>query len=241
MVAHAEARTLSPASHPLILVKLLLGVLGLMALLLALTPILDRFRRRTLRRVLRDVTEVLGAHGVTYWSDFGTLLGLVRDGDIILGDKDVDLCVLDGERPRVMGAAADFASRGYALTGEGGAKRKLMRVFDRRTPFYADIYPYVPEGDTLRSVLDPRDDVPKDLVKDTTLLAFQGAQVSVPRDPGPLLAYRYGPTYKVPRRNDKGRAGGSGLWHSLLQDLEASALFLWFYLRRALGAAPARA
>jgi len=223
-----------------ILLKLLLGVLGLLALLLAITPLLDRFRRKTLRRVLRDVAELLGTHGVTYWSDFGTLLGLVRDGDIILGDKDVDLCVLDRERPLVMGAAADFAARGYVLTGEGGARRKLMRVFDRRTPFYADIYPYVPEGDTLRSVLDPRDDVPADLVKEKTLFAFHGVEVSIPRDSGPLLTYRYGPAYAVPRRNDKGRAGGSGPWHSLLQDLEASALFLWFYLRRALGAAPSR-
>jgi hypothetical protein len=224
-----------------ILLKLLLGVLGLLALLLAITPLLDRFRRRALRRVLRDVAEVLGSHGVTYWADFGTLLGLVREGDLILGDKDVDLCVLDRERPLVMGAAEDFAARGYALTGEGGAKRKLMRVFDRRTPFYADIYPYVPEGDTLRSVLDPRDDVPKDLVKDKVLMVFQGSRVLIPRDTGPLLAYRYGPTYAIPRRNDKGRAGGSGLVHSLLQDLEASALFLWFYLRRALGVGPSRA
>jgi hypothetical protein len=224
-----------------ILLKLLLGVLGLVGLFLAVTPLLDRLRRRALRRVLHDVAEILGAHGVPYWADFGTLLGLARDGDIILGDKDVDLCVLDRDRPLVMGAAADFAARGYVLTGEGGAARKLMRVFDARTPFYADIYPYAPEGDTLRSVLDPRDDVPVALVKDTTRLAFLGAQVSIPRDTGKLLAFRYGPTYFIPRRNDKGRAGGSGLWHSLLQDLEASALFLWFYLRRALGVTPSRA
>jgi hypothetical protein len=206
-----------------------------------MTPFLDRFRRRALRRVLRDVAEVLHTHGVTYWSDFGTLLGLARDGDIILGDKDVDLCVLDSDRPLVMGAAADFATRGYFLTGEGGAKRKLMRVFDLKTPFYADIYPYRPEGDTLKSVLDPRDDVPADLVKDKGVFAFHGAEVSVPRDTAPLLAYRYGPAYRTPRRNDKGRAGGSGVWHSVLQDLEASALFLWFYLRRAVGIAPSRA
>jgi len=224
----------------LILPKLLLAILGLLALLLALTPLLDRFRRRALRRVLRDVAEVLRAREVTYWSDFGTLLGLVRDGDIILGDKDVDLCVLDRDRCLVMAAAADFATRGYFLTGEGGARRNLMRVFDLKTPFYADIYPYLPEGATLKSVLDPRDDVPAELVKEKTLFAFQGAEVSIPKDAEPLLAYRYGPTFKVPRRNDKGRAGGSGFWHSILQDLEASALFVWFYLRRAVGVAPSR-
>ena len=238
MVAYFRARQ---GRADLILLKLLLAILALLTLLLAMTPLLDRFRRRALRRVLRDAAEVLRAHGVAYWSDFGTLLGLVREGDIILGDKDVDLCVLDRDRALVMGAASDFATRGYFLTGEGGAKRKLMRVFDLKTPFYADIYPYVPEGATLRSILDSRDDVPAELVKDKTLLPFHGTEVSIPKDAAPLLAYRYGPAYRTPRRNDKGRAGGSGIWHSILQDLEASALFLWFYLRRAVGVAPSRA
>lgn len=213
----------------------LASILAILAILLGITPWLDRFRRAALRRILKDVTEVLNRHGVDYWADFGTLLGLVRDGDVILGDKDVDLCVLDVERPRVMAAQADFVARGYRLTGEGGAARKLMRVFDRRTPFYADIYPYSHHGDTLSSVLDPRDDAPASLVMNRTTADFQGEAVSIPREAERLLEYRYGPTFKTPRRNDKGRAGGAGLWHSVTQDLEASALFVWFQVRRALG------
>lgn len=208
----------------------------ILAVLLGLTPWLDRFRREALRRILKDVAFVLNRHGIDYWADFGTLLGLSRDGDVILGDKDVDLCVLDVERPRVMAAQADFAARGYRLTGEGGAARKLMRVFDQKTPFYADIYPYAHDGDILRSVLDPRDDAPAPLVMTRTTVEFQGVPVSIPHEAERLLEYRYGPTFKTPRRNDKGRAGGAGLWHSLTQDLEASALFVWFQVRRALGA-----
>lgn len=227
------------ASSHLIFVNLLVAGLVILVSLLGITPWLDRFRRHALRRILKDVTEVMSAHGVSYWADFGTLLGLVRDGDIILGDKDVDLCVLDVERPRVMAAQADFAARGYRLTGEGGAARKLMRVFDGRTPFYADIYPYTHDGDTLRSVLDPRDDAPAALVMDKTTVDFQGAPVSLPREAERLLEYRYGPTFRTPRRNDKGRAGGAGLWHSVSQDIEASALFVWFQVRRAVGGKPA--
>lgn len=212
---------------------LMAAVLGILAFLLGLTPWLDRFRREALRRILRDVAEVLNRHGIDYWADFGTLLGLVREGDVILGDKDVDLCVLDVERPRVMAAMADFAERGYRLTGEGGAARKIMRVFDRRTPFYVDLYPFVREGGVVRSPIDPREDAPASLVMDRATAEFLGVAVSIPRDPERLLEYRYGPSFKTPRRNDKGRSGGSGWWHSLAQDLEASALFLWFQLRRA--------
>ena len=208
------------------------------ATLLAITPWLDRFRREALRRILKDVTEVMNRHGINYWADFGTLLGLARDGDVILGDKDVDLCVLDVERPRVMAAQADFAARGYLLTDEGGAARRIMRVFDRRTPFYVDIYPFVHEGDTFKSPLDPREDAPAALVMDRTTTEFQGVAVSIPKEAERLLEFRYGPTFKTPRRNDKGRSDGTGLWHSLTQDLEASALFVWFLMRRAFGARP---
>jgi hypothetical protein len=224
-----------------ILLKGLLAALAIVVLLLLMTPLLDRHRQRALRRILKDTAEVLQQHGVSYWADFGTLLGLVRDADIIAGDKDVDLCVLDGERARVMGAFADFQSRGYYLTGKGGAARNLMRVFDERTPFYADIYPYLADGDTLKSMVNPRDDVPANLVKDTTVLVFQGTEVRVPSGEDALLVYRYGASYRTPRRNDKGRTGGSGVWHSLWQDLEASALFVWFHLRRAVGIGPSRA
>lgn len=207
-------------------------MLAILALLLGMTPWLDRFRREALRRILKDVTGVLNRHQVSYWADFGTLLGLVREGDVILGDKDVDLCVLDVERPRVMAAQADFAALGYRLTGEGGAARKLMRVFDGRTPFYVDIYPFVHDGDTLKSPLDPREDAPTALVANRATAEFLGVAVSIPREAEGLLEYRYGPAFRTPRRNDKGRSGGTGLWHSFTQDLEASALFIWFQLRR---------
>ena len=225
----------------MIALKLLAAIVGILLALLGLTPFLDRFRQRVLRRILADVTDVLHRRGIEYWADFGTLLGLVRDGDIILGDKDVDLCVLDVDRARVMAAHRDFAARGYWLTGEGGAGRKLMRVFDLRTPFYADIYPYVPVGEMLKSVLDSDDDTPAILVRSKEQVDFRGSSVSIPRGAEPLLEYRYGPSFKTPRRNDKGRAGGTGRWHSLAQDLEASALFVWFFLRYALGVRLGRA
>lgn len=222
----------------MILFQVLLAALAVVAALLLMTPFLDRHRQRVLRRILKDTAEVLQQHGVSYWADFGTLLGLVRDGDVILGDKDVDLCVLEIDRPRVLAVEADLVARGYRLTGEGGAARKLMRVFDRSTPFYADIYPYAQHGETLKSVLDPRDDAPASLVMSRTTVDFQGVVVSIPREAERLLEYRYGPAFKTPRRNDKGRAGGAGLWHSVAQDLEASVLFLWFQMRRAFGSRP---
>ena len=51
--------------------------------LLAITPAVDAHRRAVLRRVVRDVCRIFGAHQIDYWCDFGTLLGFYRERDII--------------------------------------------------------------------------------------------------------------------------------------------------------------
>jgi hypothetical protein len=203
----------------------------LVAGLVAFTAAIDRYRRRELQRLLRDVSAVFNENGVDYWCDFGTLLGLVRDGNLILGDKDVDLSVLVGEKEHVMALAPALAERGYRLTDQGGDARKLLRVLDSRTPFYVDVYPYEPAGDNLRSVLNsPAEDLPAALVGKRTRLAAFGASVAAPVELEATLIRRYGPDYRVPRRNDKGSARPYSLWRSLCEDLEAMYCFLRFFL-----------
>jgi hypothetical protein len=210
-------------------------LLALAAGLLGLTPLLDRYRRRELRRVLRDVSAVLDAGRIDYWCDFGTLLGLAREGDLILGDKDVDLSVPVEEKPRVMALAPVFAERGYRITDRGGAARRLLRVHDTRTPFYADIYPYEREGETLRSLLSsPLEDIPAALVAQRRRLTAFGASLPVPAEPEAMLVLRYGPGYRSPRRNDKGSARAYSRWLSVWEDLEAIGVFAWFLLKSAL-------
>ena len=40
-----------------------------------------------------DVIQALNETDITYWVDFGTLLGIHREGDIILLDNDADICI----------------------------------------------------------------------------------------------------------------------------------------------------
>lgn len=55
----------------------------------------QHLRRRNLRHLVRHVSPVLDDLGVQYWADFGTLLGMYREKDIILHDNDADLVVLN--------------------------------------------------------------------------------------------------------------------------------------------------
>lgn len=206
---------------------------ALLAAFVALTPAIDRYRRAALRRCLRDTCDVLNAHGIRYWCDFGTLLGLVREGDLILGDKDVDLCIAADEKPRVMELQAAFATRGYRLTGQGGAAKRLLRILDTRTPFYVDIYPYLREGERLRSVWrSPEEDLPAGLVASLRALEAFGTRVPVPADAHALLLHRYGADYGRPRRNDKGRSRRYNRLLGLWEDVEANGIAIGFVLKR---------
>src|SRR5262245_30068686 len=107
---------------------------------LALTPLIDRSRQRALRELVPRVCAVLHAHHVAYWADFGTLLGFRRDRDIIVSDKDADLCVMADEKPRIVALGPEFARSGMILTDRGGRSQRVLRIFDARTRYHLDIY-----------------------------------------------------------------------------------------------------
>jgi hypothetical protein len=210
------------------------GLLAAVALLLAMTPLIDARRQRALRRTLADVCRVFETHEIDYWCDFGTLLGFHRDQDIIKSDKDADLGILLTEKPRVMALTDALASRGYDLTDRGGRARTLIRIVDRRTRYHVDVYTYVPEGDRLRSVFaSPLEDLPARLVARRVRAPFLGATVSVPEDVAAVVRYRYGPSFATPKRGDKGVARPYSALRSLLEDVEANVLGIWSWLRAA--------
>lgn len=53
--------------------------------------LLQEDRRERLRYLLRHVVQFFNNENATYWLDFGTLLGVIREGDIIPHDGDLDL------------------------------------------------------------------------------------------------------------------------------------------------------
>src|SRR5438105_4459592 len=46
--------------------------------------------------------DLLARHGITHWLDFGTLLGAVRDGQMIPWDFDVDVGILESQLEQLL-------------------------------------------------------------------------------------------------------------------------------------------
>jgi hypothetical protein len=205
---------------------------GATLVLIAITPLIDAHRRSTLRRVVPDVCRIFEMHRIDYWCDFGTLLGFYRDRDIINGDKDADLSILDSERPRVMALAAVLRAGGYDLTDRGGRARNVIRIYDRTTRYYLDVYPYVADGPMLRSVIaSPQEDIPAELVARRVPAPFLGTMVRVPDDVPAVLRHRYGAAFTTPRRGDKGTARPYSALRSFVEDLQDNALGIVSWLR----------
>lgn len=70
-----------------------LGAVAAYATLRGSIKFFHHARRGMLRQMLIELCPNL-SH-VTYWLDFGSLLGIHRDGDLILYDNDIDLAILN--------------------------------------------------------------------------------------------------------------------------------------------------
>jgi hypothetical protein len=75
-------------------IKMLMCCLVCLALLLlGLRYVGMTVQQQQLRSMVAAASAVLERHHVSYWWDFGTLLGLVREGDIIWTETDADISV----------------------------------------------------------------------------------------------------------------------------------------------------
>ena len=62
---------------------------------------------------LQDLKKVFDKHNITFFLFFGTLLGAVREEDIIAYDDDVDIGILDEDEAKIMPLEKEFKDMGY--------------------------------------------------------------------------------------------------------------------------------
>lgn len=66
--------------------------------------------REKARELLLDVVDVFEAAGIDYMLDSGTLLGIMREGDLIQWDNDIDITIPVRELPKLLGVLKVFRS-----------------------------------------------------------------------------------------------------------------------------------
>ena len=68
------------------------------------------------RRVLFEVTELLDNENIIYHLEGGTLLGIVRDNDLLPWDHDVDISILNQSISKVFSIKDKLRKKGYRIS-----------------------------------------------------------------------------------------------------------------------------
>lgn len=176
-------------------------------------PTMAGRRRENLRYLLRCASQALRRDGnLLWWVDFGSLLGLVREGDVILGDNDADVCVRIAtpvDRERLVAALRWCVQRfpGLRLSLEPWADAHAFRMWcgDDQLDIYHN-HP-TPDGAWYIGATGRNSDVATEDIGTPREVWWPcvDAVVCIPEHPVTVLEWRYGDDWRVPRAGFKGR------------------------------------
>jgi hypothetical protein len=120
------------------------------------------------QRLLFDTVAALDGAGVPYHLDYGTLLGMVRDGDFIPWDNDVDLAIFPGETDSLRLACDALRQRGWKV-----------REFELPPEFDADRSGWRPGDTWMVRVIHPATlRFPREYWVELVIKRFEGPYIS---------------------------------------------------------------
>ena len=101
--------------------------------------------KQIMLRHLKEVSDVLDKYNVKWWIDCGTLLGFHRDGNIIDGDLDTDIGIL--EETWNWEVMFELHRLGYKLFHSFGIDGKGIEMSFHKDDVKTDIYFYYKQDD----------------------------------------------------------------------------------------------
>ena len=161
--------------------------------------------RSILRKMAIDIIDTFNICDIDYWVDFGTLLGIIREEDIILGDLDVDICVVESPElhEKMKMAKSILEKKGYKVNKEIW---DAYRVRKYRYP-YADIYinKRNRKENIYNGVEGEKSDISIDYIEPKSIVKWKNVDVKCPSKINETLVYRYGSDWRTPKKDYKGR------------------------------------
>lgn len=166
------------------------------------------------RRQLLAAIDLLDKHSITYHLEGGTLLGIVRDGDLLPWDKDTDISVMSADANRLQPVLNDLKAEGWRITNrsfeqdEAFARQqdmRLIKVKDRFMKVLAgantlDVFvKYIHEGHAYWIAASNVMRVSAHHYEGFETVPWEGRQVKVPVDYEGYLEAKFG-NWKVPQK-----------------------------------------
>jgi len=156
---------------------------------------------RMMRETLFRVADLLDEARITWWVDYGTLLGAYRhDGGFIPHDWDCDISVRIEHRGEVEALRDRFLTEGFDYTDDG-----VVRVFRSTVNrHHTDIFFWERCGDTLELRGYPSNDpgeseTPVEWIAPMGEIEVMGRKMPCPNCVPEALAHRYGTDFMTPK------------------------------------------
>jgi phosphorylcholine metabolism protein LicD len=188
--------------------------------------------RRILLMLLRNLDRYFEAIQVTYWLDWGTLLGCVRGGKMIPWDDDIDVGIRHSDHNSVLEHCDRLPAELEILEIsrfwpyqkllpflKRFPRKTFLRLVHRPSGLFIDIFEYLSEDDDYRllpwvpwqrtrSIRDQGVRMHahhKDWVLPVRRGTFEGLELPIPRQPERILTAQFGEDYLTPdHRWDEG-------------------------------------
>lgn len=164
----------------------------------------DGVREEILAGTARALSDLREVAGVEAYLNYGALLGAVRDGAMIAHDSDTDVCYLsDHESP------ADIISESYrvervmrdlgwnVLRMSGGDIKLLLAVSDGRV-CHIDVFVAFHVHGTFFQLGNRSGHLDRSAIVPVSTISLGGYDFPAPADPEAMLAFVYGPGWRVP-------------------------------------------
>lgn len=158
--------------------------------------------------VLLKAKQALDEAGIQFWLDFGTLLGIYRDGKLISHDTDIDIAMFLSDYSEDVITTLEkhgFTYERKLVVDDG--KYALEQAFSFLN-VKMDIFYYTRKGDKCISHLFPLNDKKEYVVRElyTTYTGFRkieflNEEFDIPKDTELRLVETYGKDYKIPIKN----------------------------------------
>ena len=175
---------------------------------------------RRMKKMLLKTIDILNEKRFKYWLDAGTLLGILRDGDLIPWDYDADLGIPADSADEIMKLRLDFLPN--YLIKRGRIQSPWipgdMRVIKVKTPwekirqinFHVDLFCVYPVKDKYRWVdSNALKHMDRKYYDTLSTIEWEGRTINIPNHAEEYLSKRYG-NWQVPERNyDAGLHDGS--------------------------------
>lgn len=152
--------------------------------------------------------QALDNCGTFFWLDFGTLLGVVRDGELISHDSDVDIAVrLDEYTEEIAKSLNKFGfTKKYEISIDNG-KYGLEESYLYRG-VSLDIFYYSSTDKNMYCHLFPLDNKNNHIIRELyigkrgfTTIPFKGKTFNIPASPIERLKETYGENYHIPDKD----------------------------------------